>query len=78
MAVIGDGRTQMRVVDFLALLALAVFAVVFAALGTFFIWLPFSDDPPDTATYVLIGIGGFMLGIALSLVWVARRAWRER
>jgi hypothetical protein len=63
-------------VNFLMFVALAVIAVVFAALGAFFIWLPFSGDPPDTATYVLIGLGCFLLVIALSLAWVARRAWR--
>ena len=61
---------------FLAFVALAVIAVVFAALGGFFIWLPFSSDPPDTATGYLIGFGCFMLIIALSLAWVVRRAWR--
>ncbi len=61
---------------FLAFVALAVIAVVVAALGAFFIWLPFSSDPPDTATGYLIGFGCFMLVVALSLGWVARRAWR--
>jgi hypothetical protein len=63
-------------VNFLAFVALAVIAALFAALGVFFVWLPFSGDPPDTATYVLIGFGCFMLAVALSLAGIARRAWR--
>ena len=62
--------------NFLAFVALAAIAIVFAALGAFFIWLPFSGDPPDTATYVLIGFGGLMLAVALALAWVGRQAWR--
>lgn len=62
--------------NLLALVALAVIAVVFAALGAFFIWLPFSGDPPDTATYVLIGVGCSMLIVALMLAWIGWKAWR--
>jgi multisubunit Na+/H+ antiporter MnhB subunit len=66
----------MRVVHFLAFIALVVIAVVLAALGAFAIWLPFSSDPPDTASGFLIGVGCCFLAVALMLAWVARQAWR--
>jgi protein-S-isoprenylcysteine O-methyltransferase Ste14 len=54
----------------------AVLAAALAALGVFAIWLPFSSDPPDTATGYMIGLGCFFLAVALMLAWIARRAWR--
>jgi Na+/phosphate symporter len=59
----------------LAVLA-AVLAAALAAVGAFLIWLPFSRDPPDTATSVMIGAGCFFLAVALMVAWTARQAWR--
>jgi hypothetical protein len=56
--------------------ALALVALIFAALGVVAIWLPFSSDPPDTATGFMIGLGCFVLAVALALAWIARQAWR--
>jgi hypothetical protein len=61
---------------FMAVAAVAVLAAALAALGAFVIWLPFSSDPPDTATGFMIGLGCFVLAVALMLAWIARQAWR--
>ena len=65
----------MRVVTLLGFVILSALAVVVAAFGVFFVWVPFSSDPPDTASGVLIGLGCFCL--ALMLAWVAIQAWRS-
>ena len=63
----------MRALAFLAAAALAAAAVAFAAIGAFLIWVPFSSDPPDTATAVLIGSGCALFAPALACAWAARR-----
>ena len=64
----------MRALAFLAAAALAAAAVAFAAIGAFLtIWVPFSSDPPDTATAVLIGFGCALFAPALACAWAARR-----
>jgi sterol desaturase/sphingolipid hydroxylase (fatty acid hydroxylase superfamily) len=65
-----------RVVMFLAFGVLSSAAALLAAYGGFLIWLPFSTDPPDTATGLVIGFGCLVLAIAILFAWAARLALR--
>jgi hypothetical protein len=56
---------------YIVLALVAAIALALAVFGVFFIWLPFSDDPPEADSGFLIGFGCALLVAAGVFAWLA-------